>query len=291
MDHDNILAAAAAALTAQPKSTMDISAAVAALAAAFLLTGEDRYAKVCAPHIARWVAQPVASITASASVVDLVPIAELARASSFLSDALDLTALNASLRDLLLWLTTARSPVIERDTKDHRASAWLLLTSAIARALHDEKTLDACRARFRKPTLRNQIDEQGRFPQELASANPFRNTLYNFDLLCGACQLLDAPLDPLWPYELIDAVSLRGVAAWLYPVLADPGKWSGVADAEHFRDLPGRRAGLLFTGRAYIRPEYVELWRSTPPAIPPAIAASFPIRQPLLWTARAAHGL
>jgi hypothetical protein len=290
IDHDNILTAAAAALAAQPKSTLDVSVSVAALAAAFVLTQEEHYALSAFSQLTDWLPAPISQSHTTPDVLELVPIAELARATSFLVDAVHIDPIDAWLADLLQWLTTARTPVLARDTKDHRASAWLFLTSAIARSQRDDVVLEDCRKRLRKPTLRNQIDETGKFPQELATTNPFRNTLFNFDLLCGACQILDSPLDPLWTFELIDGVSLRTSSAWLFPILQDPRKWPGVSDTEHFRELPGRRPGLLFAGRAYNRPEYVELWRTTPAAIPTDIAASFPIRQPILWTTRAAHG-
>jgi hypothetical protein len=295
-ERDHILADATLALTAQPKSTRAVSNNVAALAAGFIVTKEERFAFAARDILNDWLPAPVSKSANPPSVLDLVPVAELARATSFLSDAVYLTQIDAWLLDLLTWLTTARDPVIVRDTKDHRASAWLLLASAVARSQRNndplgDKVFDQCRVLFRKPTLRNQVDEVGRFPQELATANPFRNTLFNFDLLCGACQLLDAPLEPLWTFELIDGVSLRSVAAYLFPFLQDRNKWPGVSDAEHFRELPGRRPGLLFAGRAFHRPEYIELWRTTPPAVPPDLADTFPIRQPVLWTTRAAHGL
>ena len=103
--------------------------------------------------------------------------------------------------------------------------------------------------------------------------------------------MLNSPFDDLWHYELIDGTSLRSVAAALFPILADRRRWPGVSDVEHFREIPLRRPGLLFAGRAYNRPEYIDLFRSLPTDIPPELAASVPIRQPLLWTARAAHGL
>jgi hypothetical protein len=295
-ERDHIMADATLALKAQPKSVRAVSNNVAALAAGFIVTKEERFAFAARDILNDWLPEPISKSATQPSVLDLVPIAELARATSFLSDAVYLTQIDAWLVDLLSWLTTAREPVIMRDTKDHRASAWMLLATAVARSqrVNDplgEKVLTQCRALFRKPTLRNQIDEQGRFPQELATPNPLRNTLFNFDLLCGACQLLDAPLEPLWTFELIDGVSLRTAAAYLYPILQDPRKWPGVSDAEHFRELPGRRPGLLFAGRAFHRPEYIDLWRNTPPIVPADLADSFPIRQPVLWTTRAQHGL
>ena len=290
MDHDNILAEAAAALKSQPVGLLDVSASVAALTAAFILTQQESYALAAFGQLTDWLPKPISQTPHPPSVVELIPAAEIARSISFLTAAVHTDPINAWLVDLQQWLNTAHDPVIARDTKDHRASAWLLLMSAIARSQRDDATLDACRKRFKRPTLRNQINEKGQFPQEMASTNPFCDTLFNFDLLCGACQLLDSTLDPLWSFELIDGVSLRDVAAWLFPILQDPRKWPGVSDAEHFRELPGRRPGLLFAGRAYDRAEYVELWRTTAPAVPRDIAASFPIRQPLLWTTRAPHG-
>ena len=291
IEHDHILADAALALKAHPVALLDVSAAVAALTAAFVLTKDETYARAAESHLNRWLPAPISTLTTPPTVVSLIPIAELARSTSFLIDLIDPTKINAWLVDCATWLTTARDPVIARDTKDHRASAWLLIVSAIARSQRDETLLDQCRHRLRTPTLRNQIDEVGRFPQEMATPTPLRNTLFNFDLLFGACQLLDSPFDPLWNYELVDGVGLRTVAAYLYPILKDMRIWPGVADPDHFRDVPLRRPALLFAGRAFSRPEYIDLFRSLPTIVPAALAASVPIRQPLLWTTRAAHGL
>jgi hypothetical protein len=291
IEHDHILADAAIALKAHPVELIDVSAAVAALTAAFVLTKDESYARAAESHLNRWLPAPISTLATPPTVVSLVPVAELARSTSFLVDAFNLTQLNAWLADLATWLTTARDPVIARDTKDHRASAWLLIVSAIARSQRDEKLLDQCSHILRKPTLRNQIDEIGRFPQEMATPTPLRNTLFNFDLLFGACQLLDSPFDPLWNYELVDGVGLRAVAAYLYPILKDLRTWPGVADTDHFRDVPLRRPALLFAARAFSRPDYADLFRSLPTTVPTALAPTVPIRQPLLWTTRALHGL
>jgi hypothetical protein len=291
------------------------SSAIATLTAAYVLTHEDRYALRAGRHLAAWFVDPATSmspqfpyaayeqaksVATTAAVVDLVPLAEIARALSFLrdTDALspqELAAAQAWFADFQSFLNTDRNAFIAREAKDHTASAWLLLASAVARSLADEKNLEACRRRFRRPTLRNQIDSLGVFPHEITTAFPYRNTLFNFDLLATACQILSTQFDNLWLYELEDGPGIRSVAAFLYPFIRDRSKWPQIADPQSFRDLPGRRPALLFAGRAFDRPEYVDLWRSTPapdPAqLPEPVAASFPISQPLLWTARAPHGL
>ncbi len=283
---------------------------IAALAAGFLLTKDDAYAQRTLPHLKAWLVDPATRLdplfsTAGCApgtsagtpmgVVDLVPLAELARALSFLTDVLnpeDLTAIQTWFTDTQHWLDENRQAFIARESKDRRASAWLLVSSAIARFTRDENTLEANRKRFRQHTLRNQISRDGTFPQEVASSNPYRNTLFNFDLLAGACQLLNSQFDLLWDFELIDGVGLRIVAAYLYPVISHPERWGFTADAQHFLELPGRRPALLLAGRAYNRPEYVQTWLNTPAKLPSQdLAYSFPITEPALWTARAPHGL
>jgi hypothetical protein len=291
IEHDRILAEAMVAMHGKPGYLAESAVSIAALSAAFLMTRDERYATAAKVYLDSATSTFISELDVAPTLVSLLPCAEIARASSFLVDAIDLKQPNAFFADLLRWLNEARAPVVQRDTKDHRASAWLLLTAALARSQREETILAACAHRLKTPTLRNQIDANGYFPQEMATPNPYRNTLFNFDLLAGACQLLSSSFDDLWDYELADGPGLRSVAAALYPVIADPAKWPGVADAKHFRELPGRRPALLFCGRAYHRPEYVALWESTPATIPADIADSFPIRQPLLWITRAEHGL
>lgn len=294
MEHARILAEIQR--LSQPKSMLDFSANTAALTAAFVLTKDEAHAAKAEELLTAWLLAPETRLSPqpTQSSVELVPLAEVAVALRFLVDWLPrekLDGIHAWFRALADFLNTDHNAQLDRDRKDHRASAWLLLQSAIARSQRDEHGLDACRARFRKPTLRNQITADGTFPQELASEYPLRNTLFNFDLLCGACQLLASPFDPLWTYELQDGPGLRSVAAYLYPKIADPAQWNAVADADHFREVPLRRPALLFAGHAYDRPEYIELWRTLSTAVPRPLAASFPIREPLLWTTRAMHGL
>jgi hypothetical protein len=289
IERTRVITAAPEALAAKPITLADLSHTIAVLTSAFLLTKDAQYSARALSHF-----DTLSGIKPGEDIVALIPAAEIAVAARFLVDAAtaqQLTTLSAWLVSIQTFLNEDPEMTLARDRHDHRASAWLLVSSAIARYQRDDNALDSCRRLFRKPTLRNQINRDGEFPEELATSNPYRNTLFNFDLLCGACQLLASPFDLLWDYELIDGIGLRVVAAALYPFIADRNKWPGVSDAQHFRELPGRRPGLLFAGHAYKRSQYVELWRSLPPQIPPALAESFPIREPLLWVTRALHGL
>jgi hypothetical protein len=268
----------------------DICYRIATQSAAFVIAVQPLYAGSAIANLRGLVELPATA----ASAVDLIPVAEAAVGLRFLVDFIhekDLAAMNAWLTAVQAFLHSDPAMMLERERHDHRASAWLLVSSAIARLQRDDKTLEENRRLFRRPTLRNQINAQGEFTEEMATPNPYRNTLFNFDLLCGVCELLASPFDLLWEYELPDGPGMRAASAFVFPVVQDRNKWPGVSDAEHFRELPGRRAGLLFAGRAYNRPEYVELWRKLPPEIPADLEATFPIREPVLWVTRAQHGL
>lgn len=286
-----------------------VSARVAALTAGFLATQKESFRVAAIANLQPWFFDPATSLQpnfslaglepgkdmgAPAGIMDLVPLAELARSVSFLTDTLTVIQnemLQTWFETALEWFTKTPQALLARDKNDHRASAYVLISTALARSLRKESMLEENRKRFRQ-LLRHQIRSDGVFPQEVTTSNPYRNTLMNFDLLGGACQLLSSSFESLWELDLIDGVGMRSVAAFLYPVITHPERWTYPADADDFRSLPGRRPALLFAGRAYSRPEYVSAWLATPAVLPPpALAASFPIQQPALWTARAPHGL
>ena len=137
----------------------------------------------------------------------------------------------------------------------------------------------------------------GDFPHEVATPTiPWRNSLLNFDLLACACELLSTPFFSLWTVELDDGPGMRGAAAFLYKHAAGPRPLALPRRRQPLPRSSPPRVALLLAGRAYTRPEYVELWRTLPAPQAPFIipgetfATSAPIRQPLLWTARAPHG-
>jgi hypothetical protein len=96
--------------------------------------------------------------------------------------------------------------------------------------------------------------------------------------------LLSTRFESVWAYELEDGPGMRSAIAYHFPFIADRALWPFRSDATHFTELPGRRASLLLTARAYQRPEYAALWKKLPPdPASPEILRTMPIHQPLLW--------
>src|ERR1035438_10915155 len=77
---------------------------------------------------------------------------------------------------------------------------------------------------------------------------------------------------------------MRSAIAYHFPFIRERDRWPFRADAQHFSELPGRRASLLFAARVYQRPEYAALWKTLPPDPPtPDVLRTLPIHQPPLW--------
>ena len=311
--------------------------AVPALAGAWLLTRESRYAEHAALHLRAWFVDPAtsmapslnyadtlpapddqrftiqnnssfgAAVTAPATghfegILETLPLVEVAQAIPFLaaSAALDdssLASLHAWFAAYLGWLSTPedsgpRLPALARDHKDHHATSWLLQASAYASLAvtrgdaprSEDTALTELRHRFKTVTLRSQISAEGTFPHELGSATPYRDSLFNLDMMAGVCRLLSTRFESVWDYQLEDGPGMRSAIAYHFPFILERDRWPFRADAQHFSELPARRASLLFAARAYQRPEYAALWKTLPPDPPtPDVLRTLPIHQPLLW--------
>jgi hypothetical protein len=311
------------AFTVHRDALFTLSRTVATLTAAYVLTAEHdlkapRYATLAADHLRTWFLTPATRINPNLQygqrtpntapghfngsfkgLIEAVPLAEVAQSIPFLasSSALtsdELTTIHTWFADYLKWLLEDPLALLARDQKDHNGSGWLLQATACAHLTatgltSDDTTLNTLRHRFRTVTLRAQVHATGKFPQEVASPNPYRNSLFNLDLLTAACDLLSTRFESVWDYELQDGPGLRTAIAFHAPYIANRSSWPYPADAAHFTDLPGRRTSLLLAGRAYSYPQYTEEWQSLlpiPDTAPAEIRRSDPLSQPLLWITR-----
>lgn len=312
-----------AAFTAHRDLLQQAGYAIATLTAAFVLTGDTQYSTAAAASLRAWFVTPSTRMNPSLTyaqtipfappqlrltnpregrpegVAEAVPLAEIAQSIPFLATSTALTAseitgVKAWFASYLDWLSTSRLGGLARDHKDHIASAWLLQSSACAHLntvglTSDDSTLAGLRHHLYTSTLRAQISPEGFFPHEVTSANPYRNSIFNLDLLAAACDLLSNRFESAWMHELPEGPSMRVALAWHAPFIANRAAWPYPADPEYFALLPSRPASLLLGGRAFSYPDYTLIWQSLKPitdSAPEALLAAEPIHQPLLWVTR-----
>lgn len=295
--------------TSHRDALLSLAHIVPALTAAYVLTKEERYAQQAVAHLRAWFISSETSMTpkmeyaqvippaktgSPAGIIEAVHLAEVAQSIQFLSNSealssADLESIYQWFTGYLDWLNNSRNAGLARDSRDHNGSSWLLQAAACARLnLKDDQPLTTLRHQFRSSTIRAQITFDGSFPHELTTPDPYRNSLFNLDMLAGCCELLSTRFENVWNYELQDGPGMRVAVARLFPFIAQRRAWPYRADSAFFNELPLRRPALLFAARAYSRPEYADVWRTLPPdTTNPELDRTFPIRQPLLWVTRA----
>ena len=302
IDRDRILRGAAAPATiptkhlgAESSEYLAFTLSVPALAAAAIVdaANAEKYRAAAASQLRAWlvadetklVATPVLGEKEYSQVTDLCALSEVCVALPFLGlDDDVLAAVKAWFATRLTWLMEDRTARLARDSKDHHASSWLLQVAAAAKLTGNEAAINECRHRFKTMEIRAQINAEGFFPHEVTTDYPFRNSLFNLDLLGGTCQLISTQFENVWEHELQDGPGMRTAVAKHAYYIRDRVKWPYPADLSHFKLLPCRRPTLVFAGRAYGNADYIALWK-TLDADPtePDILKSFPIRQPVLW--------
>jgi hypothetical protein len=280
-----------------------LSVEVPALVAAWKLTGDTRYSTGAMRHLRAWFvdektrmnphlryAQAISGRTVGrgTGIIDTLHLVEVARAIEVLDGGKvlgrDASAVRRWFADYLLWMTTDKNGIEERDTKNNHATCWVLQAVAFARVTRDQSTLEFCRRRFKTVLLPDQLAADGSFPLELRRTKPYGYSIFNLEAMAGITQLLSTPKDDVWRFELPDGRGMRRAIAYLFPFLKDKKTWPMPKDVMYDSEWPMRQASLLFAGLAFQEPAYIDLWKTLPPdSNVEEVVRNFFIRQPLLW--------
>ena len=281
-----------------------LSLQVPALAAAWMLTEEERYAAHAAKHLRAWFLDPATLMNPNlqyaqaihgrfagrgTGIIDTIHLVEVARSIPVLSTSKSLTAaeqadLKKWFSDYLQWMTTSKNGQDERDAKNNHGTCWVMQVAEFARYTGNREQTDYCRARVKTVLFANQIAADGSFPQELRRTKPYNYSLFNLDAMTTSCHILSTREDDLWTCKLPDGRGMERVMAFMYPFIADKKRWPYPRDVEYFDQFPLRQPSLLFAGLALSRPEYIATWKTLnpDPTVQEAIR-NYPIRQPILW--------
>lgn len=278
--------------------------AVAALAAAYLITQDEAYAEQATrllqgffvvpatrmnPHLKYAQAVLGRSEGRSYGIIDTLHLVEIPLAVVALRGSQALTPeLEGDLKhwfvDYSEWMLTSTNGITESKARNNHSVAFWVQIAAFAQLTGNAAHLMECRRQFKEVFLPNQMAVDGSFPLELARTKPYAYSLFQFDNLAILCHLVSTPADNLWEFELPDGRGMRRAAAYLYPFLADKSKWPLQPDVQAWADWPVRQSGLLFAGLAFQEKSYLDLWRHLP-----ADSANLEVRrnvaitQPILW--------
>ncbi len=278
--------------------------AVAALGAAYELTGEDRFAAKAAellrvffldaktrmnPHLQYAQAIPGVSAGRGVGIIDALHLIEVPPAITAMQKSPAFSAearagLREWFKDLAEWMVTSKNGRDEATAKNNHAVAFWLQVAVYARFTGDEAKLAECRRQFQEVFVPNQMAPDGSFPAELKRTKPYGYSIFQLDNMATLCQVLTDEHDDLWSFKLADGRGIAKAMEFLYPCLADKSKWPRKPDVQAWEGWPARQPCLLFAGLALGHPEYLDLWRRLPPdPTDPEVRRNIAITQPLLW--------
>jgi hypothetical protein len=281
---------------------MRLSEQVPALAAAWKITHDKRYADHAALHLRAWFVDEATSMNPNlqyaqaihgrftgrgTGIIDTIHLVEVARAVEVLAPVLqkrDLEAIKKWFADYTTWMMTHPYGIAERDAKNNHATCWVMQVAAFAHLTGNEKTLAYAKERFKTVLLPTQEAEDGSFPLELARTKPYGYSLFNLEAFSTIAQILSTPADNLWTFELADGRGLRKAVAYMARFIRDKSRWPLKPDVMYDDQWPMRQSSLLFAGLAFNDAEYIELWKPLPADSPVLeVTRNFFIRQPVLW--------
>lgn len=278
--------------------------AVAALGAAYEITGADRYPTKAAellrvffldpatrmnPNLQYAQAIPGVSSGRGIGIIDTLHLIEIPPAINAMQKspafpAATLAGLKQWFRAYTDWMVTSKNGQDEANAKNNHAVAFWLQVAVFAKFTGDEARLNECRRQFKEVFVPKQMAADGSFPLELKRTKPYAYSIFQLDNLATLCQVLATPADNLWGFKLADGRGIRQAEAYLYPFLADKSKWPLPPDVMAWDGWPTRQPSLLFAGLALGEPKYLALWQKLTPDPPDEeIQRNLAITQPILW--------
>ncbi len=276
-----------------------------ALAAAYSLTHDEKFAAAAVKHLHAWFVDPatrmnpsllysqaIKGITTGRSigVIDTLHLAEVALGIEALRGAKafpkeEEAAVTGWFRDYLQWMTTHPFGIDESNAKNnHGTCAWLQI-ACFAHLTGDTAKLAAARTRLKEVLLPSQMAPDGSFPPELRRTKPYGYSIFNLDVMTALAAVCSTPQENLMTWSLPDGRNLVKGVAWLAPYLADKGAWlkhvhkavpgkDGAAemsnelvtpDVMYWDDWPVRQPCLIFGALAAGREDWLATWKKLNP--------------------------
>lgn len=290
--------------TAHRHALIRLSLQVPALAAAWFITRDERYAQHALLHLSAWFidpatlmnpnlqfAQAIHGVTTGRGIgiIDTVHLVEVARAAAVLENSASYPesqrrAVKNWFAQYVDWMTTSKNGIQEREAKNNHGTCWVMQVAEFARFTGKPELTDYCRTRFKTVLLLNQMAPNGSFPLELRRTKPYGYSLFNLDAMATVCQVLSTQEENLFRYNLSDGRGMGRAMSFMAPYIAHKNTWPYRHDVMYFDQWPIRQPSLLFAGLALSRPDYVALWRKlNPDSTVEEVIRNCPIRQPVLW--------
>ena len=289
---------------AHRESMMRLTDIVATLASAYVVTRDDRYAKEATKHLVSWFVDPTTKMHPSLEygqaikgrhtgrsigVIDTLHLVGTARAIKAIEQAPSYKPYALNVREwfaqYLLWLNSHPYGLEEKVHPNNHGASWSLQAAAFARVAGDpQNILPWIRKQFKQVYLKEMMNSEGGFTDELNRTKPYGYSLFMIDVMGGLAELASTEQKNLWTYNTETGLGMALGMDFIYPFIVDKNAWPYPKDILYWDDWPVRQSSLLFASLELNRPAYIATWKALE-ADPKVyeVKRNMPIRYPLLW--------
>lgn len=275
---------------------------IGALASAYKLTGDKKYARQAMVHLQAWFINEGTRMNPSLNfaqaiqgrftgrgigIIDTIQLLEVSQGTLVMEKALSREVVSGTKQwfgAYLDWLMSHPYGKDEMNAQNNHGTCFVMQVAAFAKLSGNEKLTAFCRDRYKTVLLPQQMDLDGSFPRELSRTKPYGYSIFNLDAMTTLCQILSTPADNLWKYETAYGKSIRKGIAYLYPFVKDKSKWPLKPDVMHWENWPVAQPFLLLGAVEFKQKDWLETWQKLDhdPQVEEVIR-NLPVRNPIIW--------
>ena len=289
---------------AHRKSMIRLSELIGTLVSAYLLTGEEKYARAAVRHLRAWFVEDDTKMRPSLlygqaikgkytgrsiGIIDTLHLVEVARGAKLLCisrsfKVRDQNAVRKWFAEYLIWINNHEYGLKEKMHPNNHGVCWSLQAAAFADFVGNEEILKWVRSQFRTVYLAAMMDENGGFPAELKRTKPYGYSLFIMDAMAGVAQIASTEKNDLWQFVTPGGRSMKLGIEFIFPYIADKEKWPYERGVMYWEEWPVRHPSLLFSGLRMKNTAHLQIWEKLEPDPKTfEVLRNLPMRHPLLW--------
>jgi len=285
---------------AHRKAMIRFSRIVGALASAYVLTRDRKYADHALLHCNAWFVDTATMMNPhllfaqaikgrvtgrGIGIIDTIHFMEVVQAMSIfdraaVADRGLMDRLRQWFETYLNWLTTHPYGIAEMNAANNHGTCWVMQVSSFAVFTGNQQLISFCRDRYKNVLLPSQMAANGSFPLELKRTKPYGYSIFNLDAMVMICQILG---NELWDYKT-DSQSIRRGIEYLHPYIHDKKAWPLPPDVMYWDEWPVAQPFLVFGAIRFNNREWFNTWKALDHApTNEEVIRNLPVRNPLIW--------
>lgn len=275
---------------------------IGALASAYKITGEAKYAKQASKHLEAWFMHSETKMNSNLQfaqaikgrftgrgigIIDTIHLMDVAQGTLVLQNKLDKSVFEGVQKwfsDYLEWMMTNQNGKDEMNAKNNHGTCFVMQVASFAKLTHNQELLNFCSERYKTVLLPNQMAPEGSFPLEMARTKPYGYALFNLDAMVTLCQILSNEKDNLWEFTTSNGLNIKKGIEFMYPFVKDKSKWPLNPDVMYWEEWPVAQPAFLFGANAYNNEDWFLLWKELEhnPQVP-EVVRNLAVKNPIIW--------